>query len=307
MTQTQPNSILQAHLTNSPNRIQMVLEKAKSFSFGMFFETSDNGTVDITGCSINMIVTSPSYRRGGIVIDTMAEIFDPTNGYARFNLQASDTDLTLGQYDFDITLITAEDYSSVIGKGLLEIIANSETDSIDHTYEGQQSPESLTFTIQKSNTVAVVVNHLPGPQMIVDTVKMLGPGEEPGGYFTGDYPYQFLHLSIPVGEPGAAGEPGPPGPEGPPGPAGGPPGPPGPEGPPGPPGPPGSGLGDLSFIHVQGTSSAVWVINHPLTFHPNVTVVDSTGRQVEGDVDFTDADTVTVTFTAAFAGTAYLS
>jgi hypothetical protein len=63
----------------------------------------------------------------------------------------------------------------------------------------------------------------------------------------------------------------------------------------------------FSYIYDQGVAASVWVINHPLAFRPNVSVVDSTGRQVEGDVVYTDNDTVTITFSAAFAGTAYLS
>ena len=62
-----------------------------------------------------------------------------------------------------------------------------------------------------------------------------------------------------------------------------------------------------SYTHVQGTPASTWVIDHPLTFLPNVTVVDSTGRQAEGDVVYTDADTLTITFSAAFSGKAYLS
>ena len=63
----------------------------------------------------------------------------------------------------------------------------------------------------------------------------------------------------------------------------------------------------LGFIFVQGTALATWVIDHPLHFRPGVSVVDSTGRLVEGDVVYTDVDTVTITFSGAFAGTAYLS
>lgn len=65
--------------------------------------------------------------------------------------------------------------------------------------------------------------------------------------------------------------------------------------------------GVIAYTFVQGTAASVWVIDHPLSFRPNVAVVDSAGRQVEGDVTYTDADTVTLTFTSAFAGTAYLS
>lgn len=66
-------------------------------------------------------------------------------------------------------------------------------------------------------------------------------------------------------------------------------------------------VGGGTFEFVQGSPVSVWVIDHPLSFLPNVTVVDSSGRQVEGDVVYTDADTITINFTAAFSGKAYLS
>ena len=72
----------------------------------------------------------------------------------------------------------------------------------------------------------------------------------------------------------------------------------------------GGGGGDdqvLGYVFTQGTAATTWTINHPLPFPPNVTVVDSTGTQVEGDVVYIDADTLTVGFSAAFSGIAYLS
>ena len=79
-----------------------------------------------------------------------------------------------------------------------------------------------------------------------------------------------------------------------------------PAGTPGPPGPPGD-PGLVSYTHVQGAAAALWTITHPLPFQPNVNVVDSAGEQVEGEVDYVAADTITVAFSAAFTGAAYLS
>ena len=62
-----------------------------------------------------------------------------------------------------------------------------------------------------------------------------------------------------------------------------------------------------SYTHAQSTPAAVWTITHNLPFRPNVTVTDSAGEQVEGEIDYTSGSTVTVTFSAAFAGSAYLS
>jgi hypothetical protein len=64
--------------------------------------------------------------------------------------------------------------------------------------------------------------------------------------------------------------------------------------------------GGGSYTHVQSTPSVTWVIDHGLGFNPNVTVIDSSGRQVEGDVAYS-LDQVIVTFSAAFSGKAYLS
>lgn len=63
----------------------------------------------------------------------------------------------------------------------------------------------------------------------------------------------------------------------------------------------------ISSTFVQGTAQATWVIDHALAFQPNVAIVDSAGDQVEGTVTYTSGTRVTVKFSAAFAGTAYLS
>ena len=69
----------------------------------------------------------------------------------------------------------------------------------------------------------------------------------------------------------------------------------------------GGGGSDANFEFDQMSASATWVIAHSLGKYPSVTVVDSSGAVVEGYVDYTDANTLTVSFSAAFAGTAYLN
>lgn len=64
---------------------------------------------------------------------------------------------------------------------------------------------------------------------------------------------------------------------------------------------------DLAYAHNQGTSSATWTINHNLDFYPNVTVVDSAGTIVEGEISYTSRNQIVLTFSAAFSGKAYLS
>lgn len=65
--------------------------------------------------------------------------------------------------------------------------------------------------------------------------------------------------------------------------------------------------GGVAYRHAQGISSAVWNIKHNLGFYPNVTVEDSAGTIVEGEIEYVDVNNVRLTFSAAFSGYAYLS
>jgi|SRR5215471_644241 len=69
---------------------------------------------------------------------------------------------------------------------------------------------------------------------------------------------------------------------------------------------PGPGAGG-SFVYNQATPATTWTINHFMGFKPNVTVEDSGGATVEGEISWPDDNTVILTFSAAFAGVAYLS
>jgi hypothetical protein len=63
----------------------------------------------------------------------------------------------------------------------------------------------------------------------------------------------------------------------------------------------------VSHEHTQGSASNSWVIEHNLGFKPNVTVVDSAGNIVEGEITYTNSNSLTVSFQASFSGYAYLS
>jgi len=66
-----------------------------------------------------------------------------------------------------------------------------------------------------------------------------------------------------------------------------------------------SGIGD--YVHTQGVALTTWTINHNLNYYPNISVVDSSGSVVIGDVQYISLNTISVTFSGAFSGSAYLS
>ena len=64
---------------------------------------------------------------------------------------------------------------------------------------------------------------------------------------------------------------------------------------------------DANYLHTQTTASDVWVIVHNLNKFPSVTVIDSAGNEVVGEVIYNDANQVTLKFEGGFKGTATLN
>lgn len=74
---------------------------------------------------------------------------------------------------------------------------------------------------------------------------------------------------------------------------------------PGPQGIPGASVGALAYT--QNTPYAVWAINHNLGIYPTVVIMDSANNQCEGLITYVNTNNLTITFSAAFSGIAYLN
>lgn len=70
--------------------------------------------------------------------------------------------------------------------------------------------------------------------------------------------------------------------------------------------PPGSSA-DLNFVFDQPTPAATWLVNHSLGKYPAVSIVDSAGTVVYGNVTYVNLNQVQIDFTAAFSGKAYFN
>ena len=64
---------------------------------------------------------------------------------------------------------------------------------------------------------------------------------------------------------------------------------------------------DKNFVFTQNNPAITWTITHNLDKFPSVSVVDSANEIVYGEVTYTNTNLLTVTFTAAFSGKAYLN
>lgn len=64
---------------------------------------------------------------------------------------------------------------------------------------------------------------------------------------------------------------------------------------------------DKTFEYSQLMPADSWAIEHNLGKMAAVTIVDSSGTQVVGEVKYTDKNNLIVSFSAAFSGKAYLN
>ena len=62
-----------------------------------------------------------------------------------------------------------------------------------------------------------------------------------------------------------------------------------------------------TFTFNQVVASTTWIINHNLGKFPSITVIDTADTVVTGEYTYTDNNNVTLTFSAGFAGKAYLN
>ena len=64
---------------------------------------------------------------------------------------------------------------------------------------------------------------------------------------------------------------------------------------------------DKTFVFTQVVPAATWVVTHNLNKFPSVSVVDTANTSGFGAVEYNSANQLTVTFSGAFAGKAYLN
>ena len=64
---------------------------------------------------------------------------------------------------------------------------------------------------------------------------------------------------------------------------------------------------DANYVHDQAQPSSIWTINHPLNKKVSVTVTDTAGTVVEGQVIIKDNSQVIIMFNNPFSGIAVLN
>jgi hypothetical protein len=163
-----------SYLGNSPSRELVIrLEARKSFELGLWLKDSNGRGLDLTGCTIVWVAKKPPLDPAdtddsdNLFTNGTAQLVSSGVGYARFNLQASDLDHKAGEYPYSIILIDPDGYSSVLAKGTLEILVNTEYASVGHTYSPANPPTSLNISLRDKNVVEIST----GPTLAPNTTS----------------------------------------------------------------------------------------------------------------------------------------
>lgn len=64
---------------------------------------------------------------------------------------------------------------------------------------------------------------------------------------------------------------------------------------------------DVNYVHDQIMSSNQWVVSHNLGKYPSVSVVDTAGSTVVGEVYYVSINELIITFNAKFSGKVFLN
>jgi hypothetical protein len=66
-------------------------------------------------------------------------------------------------------------------------------------------------------------------------------------------------------------------------------------------------VSDRHYAHDQASPSSIWTVTHSLGKHPSISVVDSAGTLIMGEVEHLSLNQTRLTFSSAFAGKAYFN
>lgn len=66
-------------------------------------------------------------------------------------------------------------------------------------------------------------------------------------------------------------------------------------------------VGDKNYVHEQLQASNEWSVNHKLKKYPSVSIIDSAGTNVIGEVTYLDENSLRINFSSIMSGKAFLN
>ena len=156
-----------AKLSNSPKQaLNFDLERRKSFTFRVRLKYSDGSLVNLTGCTLRFVMKSAGavddhFDLNNLVVNSEATIGAPHMGEGVFAFQAAELDGDPGEYGYSIVLWSPDNFSTVLAKGVINLLDNSESHSMHRLYSATAPTSALELTLRGGDVVEVEVVSLP--------------------------------------------------------------------------------------------------------------------------------------------------
>ena len=153
-----------AYLGNSPSKETILrLEARKSFSFSLAVKDTQRRAIDLTGATIRTIMKqlpldSADVDDGdNLIADPVAVLTAPALGLARIDIQSADLNWPTGEYPFAVVLTAANGFSTVLVKGVVDLVQNTEFGSLASLFSAANPAQRLEVLLQDTVVVDVVV------------------------------------------------------------------------------------------------------------------------------------------------------
>ena len=177
-----------AKLSNSPKQaLNFDLERRKSFTFRVRLKYSDGSLVNLTGCTLRFVMKSAGavddhFDLNNLVVNSEATIGAPLTGEGVFAFQAAELDGDPGEYDYSIVLWSPDNFSTVLAKGFINLLDNSESHSMHRLYSATAPTSALELTLRGGDVVEVEVVSLPQVPVPIDAISWPDVGAKPESF-----------------------------------------------------------------------------------------------------------------------------
>ena len=152
-----------AKLSNSPKQaLNFDLERRKSFTFRVRLRFTNGTRVDLTGCTLRFVMKQlgmddDHFDLNNLIVNSTATVGDPVSGDAVFAFQAAELDGDPGEYGYSIVLWSPDNFSTVLAKGVVNLVDNSEAHSMHRFYSETNPASALELTLRGGDVVELNV------------------------------------------------------------------------------------------------------------------------------------------------------
>jgi hypothetical protein len=171
-----------AYIGNSPQETTVLrLEARKSFALSVWVRDANGRPLDISTTELRLVMKKLPEDASNLIVNDVAETVDAVDGFARFNLQATDLDQVAGEYPFALVM-TVDGYSSVVAKGIVDLQQNTDYTSLNSSYLPANTPAGVTLTVGEQSSLTLLTGQIlaPGTTSFTDGDKAKLDGVQPG-------------------------------------------------------------------------------------------------------------------------------